>query len=213
MRMKIVTAVGLTCVLTAACGSTDATSDDAGGEPSGRPSVTRSPLPQRLDRPDMDPDLEPAAPADDAPFSERLEHELIVQTLDMAQAEGKTTATCPTGLKAAKDKKAACTTTYEGLTIDWTVRFGTDAPWSSGYVQFEAKPDSGLITRAGVAKLLFGNFKGSIDHALCNDIPTAVLAPLNRESSYRCEIVDQGKKPTGIATSTVRATENGPRAY
>jgi hypothetical protein len=207
--MKIVTAVGLTCLLATACGSTDATSDDAGGEP----TATRPLLPQRLDRPDMNPDLEPAAPADAAPFADRLEHELTVQTLDMAQAEGVTTAECPADIKAAKGKKTTCTTTYEGLRIEWTVTFGDAAAWSSDHVEYEAKPSTGIITRAGVAKLLFGNFKGYIDHALCNGIPKATLAPLNAKSTYECEVVDKGKEPTGIATSTVRATENGPRAY
>ncbi|MEV6961561.1 hypothetical protein AB0M97_20635 [Streptomyces sp. NPDC051207] len=82
-----------------------------------------------------------------------------------------------------------------------------------GLREYEAKPSAGIITRAGVAKLLFGNFKGYIDHALCNDIPKATLAPLDTTSTYECEVVDKGRKPTGIATSTVRATKNGPRAY
>ncbi|MEU5367365.1 hypothetical protein ABZ354_28505 [Streptomyces sp. NPDC005925] len=208
MRMKIVAAVGFTCLLATACGGTEAGSDDAGT----KPDPARTVLPQRLDQPDMDPDLEPSAPADDAPFTEQLEHELIVGTLKMAQAEGRTTAQCPGDVKPAKGKKTTCTSTYEGLKIEWTVTFGDDAAWSSDYVQYDAKPSTGIITRAGVAKLLFGNFEGSIDHALCNDIPKAVLAPLNAKSTYACEVVDKGEKPQGW-TSAVHATDAGPRVY
>ncbi len=208
MRMKIIAAVGFGCLLTTACGSTDAGPDGADSKPSPAPTV----LPQRLDQPDMNPDLEPPAPADDAPFADRLEHELIVGTLKMAQAEGKTSAECPGDVKPAKGTKTTCTTTYEGLKIDWTVTFGDDAAWSSDYVRYDAKPRTGLITRAGVAKLLFGNFKGSIDHALCNDIPKATLAPLHAKSTYECEVVGKGEKPQGV-TSAVHATDAGPRVY
>lgn len=212
MRMKIVTAVGVTCLLAAGCGTTDSGSGPASDRADGKATPTRSVLPQRLDQPDMDPDLEPEAPADDAPFSKHLEHELVVRTLDMAQAEGATTAKCPGTIESAKGKKVTCTTTYEDLKIDWTVTIGAEAAWSDNYVEYEAKPSTGILTKAGVAKLLFGNYKGYIDYALCNDIPKATLAPLNTESTYECEVVDKGKKPQGV-TSPVRATEDGPRVY
>lgn len=206
MRMKIIAAVGFTCLLVTACGSTDAGSAGADSKPA--PAKV---LPQRLEQPDMDPDLEPAAPADGAAASELLEHELVLSTLRMAQAEGRTTAKCP-AVKPAEGRKTACTTTYEGLKIDWTVTFGGDAAWSSDYVAYDAKPSTGIITRAGVAKLLFGNFKGSIGHALCNDIPKATSAPLDAKSTYKCEVVNKGERPQGV-TSAVHATEAGPRVY
>ena len=205
--MKIVTAVGFTCLLATACGSTEAGSDDADG----KPAQAQAQLPQRLEQPDMNPDLEPAAPADDASPSDLLEHELVVSTLKMAQAEGRTTAECP-AVKPVKGEKTTCTTTYQGLKIDWTVTFGGDAAWSSDYVEYEAKPSTGIITRAGVAKLLFGNFEGYIDYALCNDIPKATLAPLGAKSAYKCEVVNKGEKPQGV-TSAVHATEAGPRVH
>jgi hypothetical protein len=209
--MKIASAVGVTCLLVAGCGSAGSGSGSEGADgTSAAPS--RSVLPQRLAEPDMNPDLEPAAPADGAPFSEQLEHELLVGTLKMAQAEGRTTAECPADIASAKGKKVTCTTTYERLKVNWTVTIGAEAAWSDSYVQYEAKPSTGIITRAGVAKLLFGNFKGYIDHALCNDIPKAVLAPLNAKSKYECEVVDKGKKPQGV-TSAVHATDAGPRVY
>ncbi|WP_232107999.1 hypothetical protein [Streptomyces gossypiisoli] len=161
----------------------------------------------------MSPDLEPDAPADDAPFSQQLEHELSVRTLKMAQAEGKTTAQCPSDIESQTGKRATCTTTYDGLKISWDVTIGEKAAWSENYVEYEATPSTGIITEAGVAKLLFGNYKGYIDYAMCNDIPKATLAPLTEASKYECEVVDKGEEPTGLASSTVRATEAGPRAY
>ncbi|MFB6850862.1 hypothetical protein ACFCXS_39325 [Streptomyces sp. NPDC056373] len=209
MPMKIIAAVGFTCLLTSGCGGAASSSDDADS----KATPTRTVLPQRLDQPDMNGDLEPDAPADDAPFSKQLEHELSVRTLKMAQSEGKTTAQCPSGIESNKGRTVACTTTYDGLTIRWDVTIGEKAAWSESYVEYEATPSTGVITKAGVAKLLFGNYKGYIDYALCNNIPKATLVPLNVETKYKCEVVDKGKNPTGFATSTVRATEAGPRAY
>lgn len=199
-------AVGAALLLTVGCANGDSGSDDAGG----RPAPTRTVLPQKLTKPDTTPDLEPqASPADDAPFSEQLEYELQKRTLKMAAAEGRTTAACPDDLESSKGTTAKCTTTFEDLKVQWTVRIGDNAAWSDNYVQYEATPNTGILTKDGVARLLHGNYS-DMDYALCNDIPDAVLVPLNTDSKYRCEIVFQGKEPIGYA-SPVRATEAGPR--
>ncbi|MGA5136732.1 hypothetical protein [Streptomyces azureus] len=207
--MKIIVAAGFTCLLASGCGGAASSSDGVDS----KATPTGTILPQRLDQPDTSPDLEADAPADDAPFSKQLEHELSVRTLKMAQGEGKATAQCPSDIESNKGRTAACTTTYDGLKIRWDVTIGDTAAWSESYVEYKATPSTGIITKAGVAKLLFGNYKGYIDYALCNNIPKATLVPLNVETKYKCEVVDKGKKPTGFATSTVRATEAGPRAY
>ncbi|AWT43874.1 hypothetical protein HXP45_07875 [Streptomyces actuosus] len=183
---------------------------DAGGK--GAASPAASVLPQKLAKPGGGaPVLEAdASPAAGAAFSEQLEYELRGRTLKMAGAPGATTATCPDGLESSKGTTTTCSVTYDGLKVEWTVRIGDNAAWSDQYVQYEATPNSGILTRDGVARLLYGNYS-TMDYALCNDIPAAALVPLNTESKYRCEIVFPGKQPTGYA-SPVRATEAGPRA-
>ncbi|HEX5569016.1 MAG TPA: hypothetical protein VFY14_19200 [Streptomyces sp.] len=207
MKRRIMVAVGATLLLTAGCANGDPGSDDAGGISVPTPTV----LPQKLTKPGAAPDLEPQdSPADDAPFSEQLKYELEVRTLKMAAAEGETTATCPSDLEASKGTTADCTTTFEGLEVQWTVKIGDNAAWSDNYVQYEATPSTGILTKDGVVRLLFGNYSDT-DYVLCNDIPDAVLAPLNVHSPYECEVVSQGDEPTGYAKK-VRATEAGPRA-
>lgn len=105
-----------------------------------------------------------------------------------------------------------CTTTYEGLKLVWNVSIGKKPGWSDNDVEFRAAPAKGLLTRDGVARPLYGNYRDSIDYALCDDIPAAVLVPLNTDTAYSCETVFKGRKPIGF-DEKVRATEAGPRVH
>jgi hypothetical protein len=210
MRSKPIMALSLLCVpgmLTTACGSGDDTN------PAKAVAVQPSVLPQRLDRPDLDAKLEPKAPADDASLAENLSYELRKKTLAMAQAPGDTTAHCPKQISPKPGTTVTCTTTYAGLTVTWKVTLGGTADWSVGdYVTFKATPDQAVLTKIGVARTLWGNHRDTIDYAMCNNVPEAVLVPLNEKTKYNCEVVDKGKQPTGYG-SAVRVTESGPRVY
>lgn len=139
--MKIIVAAGFTCLLASGCGGAASSSDGVDS----KATPTGTILPQRLDQPDTDPDLEPDAPADDAPFSKQLEHELSVRTLKMAQGEGKATAQCPSDIESNKGRTAACTTTYDGLKVRWDVTIGDKAAWSESYVEYKATLSTGIF--------------------------------------------------------------------
>ncbi|KUO17424.1 hypothetical protein AQJ91_30280 [Streptomyces dysideae] len=153
--MKIIAAVGLVGLLATGCADGGA---DSGDDTEAAPAST--PLPQRLDQPDTDPELEPtASPAADAPFVDQLEYELRAKTLKMAAAQGATTAKCPDDVRSKSGEQITCTATYDDLKLDWYVTIGDSAAWSDNYVQYEASPSTGILTRDGVAKLLFGNYR------------------------------------------------------
>ncbi|GAA4605537.1 hypothetical protein BJY16_005427 [Actinoplanes octamycinicus] len=210
MRGKRLAVLGVVSVVLAGCGD--------GSESGSDDSVAESPpshavLPQRIDRPQGTPALEPSpSPGANASLSENLEYELRKKTLQMASAAGDTTAVCPERISGTAGTKVTCRATYRGLAVTWDVTLGDKPGWSQDYVSFDATPDQGLITKEGVARVLYGNFRDTIDYALCNDIPPAVLAPLNVRSQYSCEVVGKGDQPTGFA-DPVRATESGPRVY
>ncbi|MFI7617850.1 hypothetical protein ACIBP6_42185 [Nonomuraea terrae] len=207
MRMKIISVLisGVVSLLTTGCAGGGDGSDSATAEPAPAATV----LPQKLAEPPAMPEEEPS-PADDATFSENLAYELRRKTLDMAKAAGKVTATCPKNVAAKSGTRMSCTTTYEGLEVVWDVTIGRKSAISDNLVEYEAAPRKGILTRDGVARLLYGNYRDSIDYALCNGIPKAVLVPLNAKTTYVCEVVFKGKEPTGYAEA-VRATEAGPR--
>ncbi|MFE9953304.1 hypothetical protein ACFYRJ_38550 [Streptomyces sp. NPDC005531] len=72
--------------------------------------------------------------------------------------------------------------------------------------------NKGILTSNGVARMLYGNYRDSIDHARCNDIPEAVLIPLNVKTKHSCEVVLNGKTPGGL-DEPVHVTDAGPRVY
>ncbi|MEV5238366.1 hypothetical protein AB0K89_04445 [Streptomyces cinnamoneus] len=209
MKSKIVSVLiaGSVCLLAAGCGSEKSSRDGDSAKP--KPSGTV--LPQKLEKPPAMPEgeLQPS-PAADAPFSENLAYELRRKTQAMAGAPGDITAECPKDLESKNGTQATCKTTYEGLEVEWNVSIGDKSAFNT--VQYKATPRQGILTRDGVARLLYGNYRDSIDYALCNDIPKAVLAPLGTQSTYVCEVVFKGKKPSGFA-QPVRATDSGPRYY
>ncbi|MEU3355375.1 hypothetical protein [Streptomyces sp. NPDC037389] len=211
MRSKIVSVfiAGSVCLLAVGCGGEKSSKDSGGAKP--KPSAT--PMSQRLENPPAVPDEKAQpSPAADAPVGENLAYELRKKTQDMAGAPGKITAECPQDVSTTSGTQVTCKTTYEGLEVEWKVSIGEKSAFSKNYVNFKATPSQGILTRDGVARLLYGNYRGYIDYALCNDIPKAVLAPLNTQSKYACEVVDKGKKPSGFP-QPVRATDSGPRYY
>ncbi|MET8406357.1 hypothetical protein [Streptomyces sp900116325] len=204
MRMTTAAAVAglsLLAVLAAGCGSSGS------GTARAKPATTVTLLPQRVAKP-APTELEPSSsPPADAPLSENLAFELRTRTLDMAGAMGTTSARCPE-LGSKTGTSVTCTVTYEGLRVVWDVTIGKKAAWSDNYVQYRAKPRQGLLTRDGVASLLYGNFRP--DEVRCNNIPTAVLVPLDVPSTYACQTISKGEP--GLVEK-VRATDAGPRSY
>jgi hypothetical protein len=200
--------VSMVALAVAGCGGDGSGSDDAA-----EPVASRSALAQKLSSPPAMPDGDPTpSPGKDATLSENLAYELRRKTLKMASAPADITAKCPAGLQANSGTKVTCSTTYNGLTVEWNVTIGEKSEISENLVEFEAVPNQGILTRDGVARLLYGNYRDSIDYALCNDIPDAVLVPLDAKSKYVCEVVFKGKQPTGNGEA-VRATESGPRVF
>jgi hypothetical protein len=210
VRLKIVSTVlaSMIALAVAGCGGDGSGSDDAV-----EPAASRSALAQKLSDPPAMPDgdLTPS-PAKDATLSENLAYELRRKTLKMAAAPGDITAKCPAGLQANSGTKVTCTATYNELAVEWNVTIGEKSEISDSLVEFEAVPNQGILTRDGVARVLYGNFRDSIDYALCNDIPDAVLVPLDAKTKYVCEVVFKGKQPTGNGEA-VRLTDSGPRVY
>ncbi|MFI1968327.1 hypothetical protein BLA24_13350 [Streptomyces cinnamoneus] len=211
MKSKIVSVLiaGSMCLVATGCGG----GKSSGGGGGAKPKPAGTVLPQRLDKPPTMPDgeLKPS-PAAGASFSENLAYELRRKTQDMAGAPGEITAECPTDVGSKSGTKVTCKTTYEGLEVEWDVSIGDKSAFSDNLVQYKATPRQGILTRDGVARLLYGNYRDSIDYALCNDIPKAVLAPLGTQSTYACEVVFKGQKPVGFP-QPVRATDSGPRYY
>ncbi|MET9647353.1 hypothetical protein [Streptomyces syringium] len=211
VRIQNVTVVVVSAVCLLATGCSDGGSGKDGG--GSTPKAAGTVLPQRLDKPAPMPEgeLQPS-PAADAAFSENLAYELRRKTQSMAGATGKITAECPKDLGSKSGTTATCTTTFEGVKVEWNVSIGGKSSFSNNLVEYTATPRQGILTRDGVARLLYGNYRDSIDYALCNDIPKAVIAPLGVQSKYRCEVVFKGKKPSGFP-QPVRATDSGPRYY
>ncbi len=177
----------------------------------GKTTEGKKVLPQNLAAPtqaqkDWDAKPEGAEPASDAPVSARLAYEIERKTLVMAHAPGKTSAECPENVKAKNGERVTCTATYEGEKVTWTITFGAEG-LLPGSTSFEAYPDTGLLTKVGVAKLLYGNYTPKF--ITCNNIPDVAKVPLNAPSKYKCAI----DKKEEMYADGVRATDAGPRAY
>ncbi|KOU62707.1 hypothetical protein [Streptomyces sp. IGB124] len=198
MRMKIITMLGAVCLLATGC--------SGGGGSDGKEKPIGPLLPQKLTKPEMG-SLEPtASPAADATFAENVVYALQRKTLTMAGAPGAVTGECPKDMESKAGTTVTCTIIYEGVQVAWNVTIG-EKGWSQNVVEYTAFPRQGLVARDGVARLMFGN-DSTLDYALCNNIPKAVLVPFGK-TDYKCEKVSQGKEPIGY-NQTVHITDTGP---
>ncbi|WP_138898755.1 hypothetical protein [Streptomyces chryseus] len=205
MRVKIIGIVGMVSVglLATGCGGSESKS--------AKPEPSISQLPNKLDRPAPKPEgeLQPS-PAAGAPFAANLEYELRQKTLTLANATGEVTAKCPTDVGSKKGTTVVCTSTYKGAEVEWDVAIGDKPGWSENYVEFTATPRKGIISKEGVQRIIFGNGGDSLDHIRCTDIPEAVAVPMG-PTWYMCQQVM--KDGQVYYPQSMRATEDGPRAY
>ncbi|MFF3786237.1 hypothetical protein [Streptomyces sp. NPDC001933] len=207
MRIRIATVAiaSALALMTAGCAGEESGSHDSAA----KPAPARPVLPQKVPKPPALPEeeLQPS-PDSDAPLSTNLVYELRRRTINMARASGKTAGECPRDLKPKAGTKATCTITYEGLEVVWDVTIGEEPGMWDNLVQYQAVPRKGVLTRDGAAGLLYGNYDPEL--VRCNNIPKAVLVPLNAATTYTCQTVDKGEP--GLVES-VRVTEAGPRFF
>lgn len=97
-----------------------------------------------------------------------------------------------------------CTSDLLGVKVTWDV---TVTSVSASSVEYEFDPRSGLIVRDGVVSRFYSEYTGA-KTVRCNDIPEAVLVPLNEETTYACQAQYEGEGFS--APQRVTATTKGP---
>ncbi|MFD3666267.1 hypothetical protein ACFWVF_37635 [Streptomyces sp. NPDC058659] len=143
-------------------------------------------------------------PDDHARGSENLERLVRRETVWLAgYADGRITAQCP-DKSPRSGMNFTCTSDILGVKVTWDV---TVTSVSSSSVTYEFDPHSGLILRDGVVSSFYGEYTGA-KTVRCNDIPEAVLVPLNEETTYACQAQYEGEGFS--APQRVTATTKGP---
>ncbi|WP_228978521.1 hypothetical protein [Streptomyces sp. DH12] len=201
MRMKMTAVAGLIGLLLTGCGT--GKNDDSAPRPA------FSELPQKVVKPAPEPTvkLRPSPPPD-AAFHETVAFGLREKVLDMVNTEGTTTARCPASLQQQKGAQAVCVSTWKGLKTEWDILVYTlpDAPKD---LKWGAEPRTAILTRDGAANAVYTYL--APDLVRCNNIPEAVVVPIERElSKYTCQTVTDGRVGMPIP---VRVTLSGPRFY
>ncbi|MET9550977.1 hypothetical protein ABZY36_37665 [Streptomyces sp. NPDC006627] len=218
IRGVLIPVAAVSCLLLTGCSEGKADKDNAGAEPSVIGSPVGKPIASPpATAPEDDENEGVPAPEAGAPFVEYVKEELRKRTVRMAHAPGKTSATCDKDtVKPVRDATITCTVTYEGLKVVWPVRF-TGKPGFGGMGDgYEARPSTGLLTRAGVHRYWWGNHRnedGGGDMR-CDSMPRVWKAPLGQKTKYRCTYFAPKASVTGAdmwITDSIVATEDGPR--
>ncbi|MEU2250879.1 hypothetical protein [Streptomyces sp. NPDC019224] len=192
-RTKILVGLAAAGLLLAGCGSSG-NDDDAGGAP-------QKALPVAVDgpRPGVVPQREAGeklkvtpTPAMDAPFAEKVEHNLREKVLRSARVAGKTSATCPDGVDQKAGAVSTCVATYEGVDVPYEVKISDSAEKGSVLVFFDATPKKGLLVGEAVYDSFneqYGAESGRTDASklACDELPAAKAVPMGADTGFTCQ--------------------------
>ncbi|MEE1736843.1 hypothetical protein [Streptomyces sp. BE147] len=190
---KIVVGLVTAVLITAGCGSSDA-GDSAGG-------ATQKALPVAVDGPQKDvvPQREAGEklkitplPAMDAPFVEKVEHNLREAVLRSARVSGETSAECPDGVDEKAGAVSQCIATYEGVDVPYEVKISESAKEGSSLIFFDTTPKKGLLVAKAVYDSFnesYGSESGRTDAGklACEEMPAAKAVPLGKDTGYTCQ--------------------------
>ncbi|MCX4967358.1 hypothetical protein OHA98_21840 [Streptomyces sp. NBC_00654] len=202
---KIVVGLVTAVLLTAGCGSSDA-----------EDSAAQKALPVAVDGPQKDvvPQREAGErlkitplPPMDAPFVEKVEHNLRQAVLRSARVPGETSAKCPDGVDEKAGAVSQCIATYEGVDVPYEVKISESAKEGNSLIFFDTTPKKGLLVAKAVYDSLnesYGSESGRTDASklACEEIPAAKAVPLGKDTGYTCQywskFADEGEP--GYAT-------------
>lgn len=216
-----VTAAGL---LIAGCGWED---EAATGDPADKPGAASSPAPARSGA-DARPlavritgpqkgvaaggsDMEdpPGRPGGGADFTSQVEYALQGDLLSDALVEGRTTAVCPDGVTRRAEASSACTVTYEGVEIPYTVTIGESYEDGDVLTPYRAEPRKRLLVAERVHHEFWVQFGGSAGMTLsCEKMPVAEAVEEQAPTGHVCRTIREGGR---VADYEVSADAFGPR--
>ncbi|WP_151773017.1 hypothetical protein [Streptomyces abyssomicinicus] len=150
----------------------------------------------------------PGKPDGGADFTTQVEYALQGDLLSDARVAGRTTAVCPHGVTREAKATSACTVTYEGVEIPYTVTIGETYEPDDILTPYRAEPRKRLLVARRVHHEFWERFGGDAGTELsCDEIPVAAAVDGSAPTGYTCQTVRDG----GAATRyTVAADSDGP---
>jgi hypothetical protein len=151
----------------------------------------------------------PGRPPDDADFTAQVEYALQGDLLSDARVPGRTTAVCPHGVTQEARARSACTVTYEGVEIPYTVTIGESYEPGDVLTPYRAEPERRLLVATRVHHEFWDRFGGDAGTELsCDEIPAAVAVAEGEPTGYTCRTV----RDSGLTSRyRVVADPSGPR--
>ncbi|MFD4031188.1 hypothetical protein ACFWVP_11790 [Streptomyces sp. NPDC058637] len=205
---KILVGLVVAGLFTAGCGASDAVDSAGGAAQKALPVAVDGPQPGVVPQREAGEKLKiTPLPAMDAPFVEKVEHNLRQAVLRSARVPGETSAKCTGGVDEKAGAVSRCVATYEGVDVPYEVKISDSAKEGSSLIFFETTPKMGLLVAKTVYDSLneqYGSESGRTDASklACESMPVAKAVPLGKDTGYTCqywsEFANQGEP--GYAT-------------
>ncbi|WP_329012096.1 hypothetical protein [Streptomyces sp. NBC_00690] len=181
------------CLLTVGCGSSDDQDSAGGAAQKALPVAVDGPqkgvIPQREAGEKLK--ITPLPPMN-APFAEKVEHNLRQDILRSARVPGETSAECPDGVDETAGAVSQCVAVYEGVAIPYEVKISESAKEGSSLIFFTTTPKKGLLVASTAYDSLneqYGPTSGRTDASklACQTLPPAKAVPLGKDTGYTCQ--------------------------
>ncbi|GLW71401.1 hypothetical protein Kpho02_37000 [Kitasatospora phosalacinea] len=131
-------------------------------------------------------------PAKDAPLEEQIGAKLREDLLQRALVPGRTSVSCPDGIKVEAGVTSRCTVAYEGVEVPYAVQISSSYDPKQGLVSYTMSPMKVLVVAKTVQAKLYDNYgpgSGLADTSklACQEMPAVAAYDSGVDTGFTCQ--------------------------
>ncbi|MFF4344887.1 hypothetical protein ACFY00_33815 [Kitasatospora sp. NPDC001540] len=131
-------------------------------------------------------------PAKDAPLEEQIGAKLREDLLQRALVPGRTSASCPSGIKVEAGVTSLCTVVYEGVEVPYGVQISDSYDAKQGLISYTMSPMKNLLVAKAVQAKLYQNYgpdsgRSDTSKLACQEMPAVAAYDSGVDTDFTCQ--------------------------
>ncbi|MFD7731067.1 DUF4333 domain-containing protein [Kitasatospora phosalacinea] len=131
-------------------------------------------------------------PAKDAPLEDQIGAKLREDLLQRALVPGRTSVSCPDGIKVEAGATSRCTVVYEGVEVPYSVQISASYDQAQGLVSYTMLPSKTVVVAKTVQAKLYDKYgpgSGLADTSklACQEMPAVAVYDSGEDTDFTCQ--------------------------